>query len=340
MTPPPTHSRRERPMRLRPRYLVLPAAVTMAILACGRDDSRTVGRAAAGSETMPVAPPAPPPELQESEARDAAVGFGSIAGNMAKSAAPPSMEQGVAAPRSAVQLSAPSDAASRAAEGMVIRTGQASVQVDSLDLGVARVRQLASRVGGSIANSSLQSGRDQVRSATLEIRVAAPRFDELVAGLAPFGKVETVNVTAEEVGEEFVDLSARAANARRLEARLIELLATRTGKLSDVLTVERELARVREEIERYEGRLRYLQARSAVSTLAVTVHEPFPILAGAPSTNPIAQAFLQAWRNFVSLLAALIASLGVVLPVAGLAVLAWLGARKLRRPVTRVVTEG
>lgn len=325
-------------MRLRPRYLVLPAAATMAILACGREDSRTAGRAGTGSESMPVAPPAPPPALQESEARDAAVGFGSIAGNMAKSASPPSAEQGSAP--NAVRLSAPSDAASRAAEGMVIRTGQASVQVDSLDLGVARVRQLAARVGGSIANSSLQSGRDQVRSATLEIRVAAPRFDELVAGLAPFGKVETVNVTAEEVGEEFVDLSARAANARRLEARLIELLATRTGKLSDVLTVERELARVREEIERYEGRLRYLQARSAVSTLAVTVHEPFPILAGAPSTNPIAQAFLQAWRNFVSLLAALIASLGVVLPVAGLAVLAWLGARKLRRPATRVVTEG
>ena len=127
MTPPPTHSSRERPMRLRPRYLVLPAAVTMAILACGRDDSRTAGRAGTGIESMPVAPPAPPPALQESEARDAAVGFGSIAGNMAKSASPPSAEQ--SAGPNAVRLSAPSDAASRAAEGMVIRTGQASVQV-------------------------------------------------------------------------------------------------------------------------------------------------------------------------------------------------------------------
>ena len=225
------------------------------------------------------------------------------------------------------------DPTQRGAPDMVIRTGQASVEVDSLDLAIARVRQLASRVGGVIANSTLQSGRDQVRAATLEIRVQAQRFDELVAGLTPFGKVETVNVTAEDVGEEYVDLSARVTNARRLEQRLIELLATRTGKLSDVLTVERELARVREEIERYEGRLRYLRARSAVSTLAVTVHEPPPLLAGAPSTNPIAQAFVQAWRNFVALLAALIASLGVLVPALGLAVLGWLAWVRVRRRV-------
>lgn len=325
-------------MRLRPVHLVLSVA-TLAVFACDGDRQRADG-ALTIDESAPLSAPAPasaPPV----EFRDAsAVGFGAVVGNSAKTSSVIVAEQEASVAPDVMQRSAQGDATmrsgggdpvSRAATGMVIRTGQASVQVDSLDLAVARVRQLATRVGGSIANSSLQTGRDQVRAATLEIRVAAPRFDELVAGLAPFGKVETVNVTAEDVGEEYVDLSARVANARRLETRLIELLATRTGRLSDVLTVERELARVREQIERYEGRLRYLQARSAVSTLAVTLHEPFPLLAGAPSTNPIAQAFLQAWRNFVTLLAALIASLGVVLPVAGIAVLAWIGARKLRR---------
>ncbi|HET7459508.1 MAG TPA: DUF4349 domain-containing protein [Gemmatimonadaceae bacterium] len=219
------------------------------------------------------------------------------------------------------------------APDMVIRSGTASVQVDSIDVAVQRVRQLAQRVGGVIANSSLQGGRDQVRTATLEVKVAAPRFEELVTGLTPFGKVESVNVTAEEVGEEYVDISARVANARRLEARLIDLLATRTGKLSDVLTVERELARVREEIERYEGRLRYLKSRAAVSTLAITVHEPPPLLAGAPSTNPIAEALRQAWRNFVGLSAAVIASLGVLVPLAGIAALAWIGVRRFRKEV-------
>ena len=328
-------------MRLRP-LLLLPTAFTVAALGC------TGERAADGGSTrtdavsvdavtaeVPAAAPAPsPPQLSPEESQS--LGFGGIQGRVAatgseQAANKQAFDDAAARPDRRSTSQSPFGAAARVDPDMVIRSGQASVQVDSLDVAVARVRQLAQRVGGSIANASLQSGRDQVRAATLEIRVPAPRFDELVAGLAPFGKVETVNVSAQEVGEEFVDLSARVANARRLEARLIELLATRTGKLSDVLTVERELARVREEIERYEGRLRYLQVRSAVSTLAVTVHEPFPLLAGAPSTNPIAQAFLQAWRNFVGLLAALIASLGVLLPVAGLAVLGWMAVKKVRK---------
>ena len=71
-----------------------------------------------------------------------------------------------------------------------------------------------------------------------------------------------MNVSAEDVGEEYVDVQARVANAHRLEQRLIEVLATKTGKLSDILNVERELARVREEIERMEGRMRYLRTRT------------------------------------------------------------------------------
>ena len=224
------------------------------------------------------------------------------------------------------------------APSMIIRTGHASLEVDSLESAIAQVRRLAERVGGYVANSSTQTGRDQVRSATLELKIPAARFDEAAGGLDSIGKVEAVNVSAEDVGEEFVDLTARVTNARRLEERLITLLATRTGKLEDVLAVERELARVREEIERYDGRLRFLRTRVAVSTLSVTVHEPAPIVGGSPGANPILDAVRAAWRNFVHFIAALIASLGVLIPVAVLAVLAWLVIRRWlprRRPPVR-----
>jgi hypothetical protein len=111
------------------------------------------------------------------------------------------------------------------------------------------------------------------------------------------------------------------------------LLANRTGKLDEVLRVERELARVREEIERYEGRLRYLSARVAMSTLTITVHEPAPILGSTPGENPIAAAFRRAWKNFVGVLAASIAALGVLIPLAILALLGWFGYRRWKRRV-------
>ena len=213
---------------------------------------------------------------------------------------------------------------------MIIRAGQANIEVDSLEPAVALVRTLARQLGGYIANTAMQTGRGQVRSATLEVKVPANRFDEGLSGLAPIGKLESVNVSAEDVGEEFTDATARMANARRLENRLIELIATRTGKLKDVLDVEQELARVREEIERYEGRLRYLRAHAALSTLTICVHEPVPVV-GHPGSSVVAEAFKQAWRNFVDLVAWCIRSLGVVVPLGAVATLGWLAVRRWRK---------
>ena len=92
------------------------------------------------------------------------------------------------------------------------------------------------------------------------------------------------------------------------------MLETRTGKLKDVLDVERELARVREEIERMDGRLRYLRARTSVSSLSITVHEPYPVVGQRGSTSVIGEAFKQSWRNFVQFTARLIAALGTIIP--------------------------
>jgi Domain of unknown function (DUF4349) len=202
------------------------------------------------------------------------------------------------------------------ASRLIIRTGQASIEVDSLERSMAELRRIVQRVGGFVADASIQSGRNQVRSATLELKVPASRFDELTQGLEPLGRLQFVNVGAEDVSEEFVDLTARVANGRRLEDRLVELLRTRTGKLQDVLSVERELARVREEIERMEGRLRFLKTSAQLSTLSVNLYEPAPIVASHPGQSVMGEAFKTAWRNFVAVLAGTIASLGFVVPVA------------------------
>jgi hypothetical protein len=216
---------------------------------------------------------------------------------------------------------------------LIVRTGQASIEVDSLEPAMTVLRRVVQRVGGFVADASVQSGRNQLRQATLELKVPSARFDELTEGLQPIGRLEFVNVGAEDVSEEFVDLTARVANGRRLEDRLVELLRTRTGKLQDVLSVERELARVREEIERMEGRLRYLKTSAQLSTLSVSLHEPVPIVA-TRGPGPIVEAFREAWRNFVGVLAGAIASLGFVVPVLafgwGLVVV----GRKWRRTAT------
>lgn len=216
-----------------------------------------------------------------------------------------------------------------ASVSMIIRTGNAYIEVDSLEVAIAQVRRLAESSGGYIANSAIQTGEGQQRQATLEIKIPSNRYDQALGGLAGIGKLISSSTNALDVGEEFVDVNARVTNARRMEERLVNLLATRTGKLEDVLAVERELARVREEIERYEGRLRYLRIQVAMSTISVTVSEPAPVV-GQPGSNVVVEALKQAWRNSVMVVAGGIELLGAVLPVALLGGLAWIGFRRWR----------
>lgn len=217
------------------------------------------------------------------------------------------------------------------ASRLIVRTGQASIEVDSLSSAMAGLRRMVQRVGGFVADASIQSGRNQLRSATLEVKVPAGRFDELTEGLEPLGRLQFVNVGADDVSEEFVDLTARVENGRRLEDRLVELLRTRTGKLQDVLTVERELARVREEIERMEGRIRFLKTSAQLSTLSISLFEPPPLVAAHPGHSVIAEAFKTAWRNFVGVLAGAIASLGFLAPIVVLGWGAFVVAKRYRR---------
>lgn len=216
-------------------------------------------------------------------------------------------------------------------QAMVVRTGTASVRVDSLAAGMARVRSLATRVGGYVGNTQVTSEGDRAPTATLELRVPSARFDEAVAGIEAMGATENVQVSAEDVGEQYVDLTARVANARKLEQRLLELLAARTGRLSDLLQVEEKLSQVRAEIEQMEGRRRWLSAHASVSTISVTVHEPYPVVSPAGTPAEIAEAFRRAWRNFVGVIAGTIALAGVLVPVAAVVVAGWLIWRRRAR---------
>lgn len=298
----------------------------LALSACGRDSST----AADGSTVTTDQMGASPKILGRPEGAPVRgmVGGGAVAQSAGEfSASPPETVPADAASGDPLQ----NVTAGTTGPTMVIRTGQAFIEVEKVDPAILKIRQIAAQVGGYITNSSISGGRDQIRQATLELKIPAANYDRAVGSLSTIGKVETVTSNAQDVGEEFVDVTARVTNARRLEERLIMLLANRTGKLDDVLRVERELARVREEIERYQGRLRYLTSRVAMSTLTITVHEPAPILGNAPGENPIAAALRRAWRNFISLLAGSIAALGVLIPLALVAVGVWFGYRRWRR---------
>jgi hypothetical protein len=297
------------------------AAVFAALVVLGCNDKRDQEASRGTTGSAEGAAEAPPVMSQAGRVSGIMTDASQTANAPGASPAPPSPPDRAVTTASGAQI----------APSMLIRTGSASIEVDKLDPAIVKVRQLATQLGGYVANSSISGGRDQVRSATLELKIPSARYDQAVGGLGAIGRVEAVNTSVEDVGEEYVDVTARVTNAKRLEDRLVGLLANRTARLADVLAVERELARVREEIERYEGRLRYLRTRAAVSSLSVTVHEPFPLLGRHPGDNPIVGALKQAWRNFVSFISWMIASLGILVPAGLIAFGGWYAYRRVKQ---------
>ena len=289
--------------------------VTLAFLACGEQKSSPMLESLDAGPTVSTA--------QAPAGFSARPGRGGIGGGSGGKVSDVAAEGLPPAPQ------VPPQADDTPQQAMIIKNGDVTIEVDSLEQAIARVTELAKKLNGAVANSSIQTGKKNFRTATVVLRIPSAQFDAAMSGLNPFGKVESQNVGSEDVTEQFVDMTARMKNAKRLEERLITLLATRTGKLEDVLAVERELARVREEIERYEGHLRYLRTRAAVSTITVNLHEPYPIVGAPPGENVIVESFKQAWRNLISVVGGTIATIGAILPLLVLALLIALGLRKL-----------
>ena len=219
---------------------------------------------------------------------------------------------------------------SASAARMLVVSATATLDVDSVAPVALRLRTLTVRLGGFVASSSAETGSDRVHAAEVEVRVPNARFDQLLDGIRHLGRLAALDASSEDVGEEYVDVDARLRNAHRLEDRLLALVSERTGRLRDVMEIERALASVREDIERLEGRVRYLRHNVALSTLRVTLREPQAAVAGAPGSVALSGAFRQAWDNFLWLATLAIQSLGVIVPLAVVAVAGWMALRRLQ----------
>ena len=110
---------------------------------------------------------------------------------------------------------------------------------------------------GGIQASDVSNGR----SLRATLRVPAARLDETVRSLRSLGHVADESQSGEDVTEQVRDIEARLKNSRNTEQRLADVLRNRTGRVADILEVEREIARVREEIERMDAQRLNLERR-------------------------------------------------------------------------------
>lgn len=207
----------------------------------------------------------------------------------------------------------------------------ASLTVEVSDIGDAsdEARKLVEEMGGNVANSSAYEDNAGVKSLHLTLKVPSDKLDAAIAALKKMGRVRTEDTSAIDVTEEYIDMEARLANSILLEKRLVELLSFKTNKLKDVLETEKELGRVRAEIESLQARKRYMDGRIDLATIEATFVEPQGF--GRGIFQPLSGVLQKALGAFTASLAALVIVLSALIPWIAILILAgWVMIRLLK----------
>ena len=228
-----------------------------------------------------------------------------------------------AAPRASLAIAMPE---------RVIKTADLQLEVEDgqLSRAMREGREIAEAAGGFILSTSVD-GADRKRG-EFTLRVPAGDFEETLSALEDLGTVTGEDVRGQDVSQEFVDLEARLRNATAQEEVLFRLY-DRSTTIADTIRVQRELEDVQLEIERLRGRLRFLEDRTDLSTISVSVAEAGAVTAAA---GPFEKAWDNARDTFVGVVSGVIVGAGFVLPLAALALLAYVVFRVLKPRLPRV----
>ena len=165
----------------------------------------------------------------------------------------------------------------------VISSASVSIKVNLVEEAVTQIRTIAEGMGGFVEQLS-SSGAAARQQASMTVRVPQAQFFTALERIEALGEVQSKNLGTEDVSEQFIDLEARLTSSLREEESLLSLLG-RSGTVSEVLAIERELARVRAEVERWQGQLNFLERRVDLATITVSLFPPQKPLAQPPSGN-------------------------------------------------------
>lgn len=171
------------------------------------------------------------------------------------------------------------------ADRKIIRNAELDLESEAPDEAQTRITAIAEQMGGFVVES--QQSSSDVRSSrrdivSMTVRVPSAKFGETLEAIRnASGRVVVESVKGQDVTQEFIDIEARLKAQQALEAQFTEIMK-RANTVEDALEVQRQLAVVRGEIEKIEGRKRFLENQSSLSTIKLRIRTPAVISAGGP----------------------------------------------------------
>lgn len=152
-------------------------------------------------------------------------------------------------------------------ERKVTKNGELELLVSDAEETATKIINKTLELDGFVQNSNIREIEEGVKSGTIVIKVPADKFDEAFNAFKDYGiKVEREITNSQDVTERYIDLEAQLKNLRAEEERYLDVMS-RAYTVEDILKVSQYLSRVRGQIERIEGQLKYLDRQVDMSTI-------------------------------------------------------------------------
>lgn len=190
----------------------------------------------------------------------------------------------------------------------ILRNADLTLEVSDASTAQHKITSISESLGGFVVTSeskqrqSGDSGKQELE-VNVVVRIPAPQFGSALDQIRALGsRVIQEKTTGQDVTEEFIDLEARMKTQKALELQFLEIMK-QANKVTDALEVQRQVAEVRTEIEKLEGRKRFLENRASLSTITVSMQTPAAI---AVSTSGFGRNIKEAVADSVSVASGLV----------------------------------
>ena len=262
-------------------------AALIAAMSCGKFKNADTKQA-----DMTAPPPKEEMEFANDQAKESA-GSGAATGGLARGIASVQFKNVSQIPRAR----------------LIIKTSQLGFEVEKYDAALEELQKLTDRLGGFITSSTTEIPYENIKRGTIVLRIPAEKFEATLIDIKKLAKrLESEGVQGQDVTEEFYDLEARLNNKKLAEKQTQDILK-RAGTIHDVLEVQRELTNIREDIERFEGRKKFLADQASLSTITVNMHDAYPLTVSSSGGfwATIGDGFGDGFRGFAQVLSGTIA---------------------------------
>lgn len=155
----------------------------------------------------------------------------------------------------------------------LIYNGFLSFEIAAYQSALDTIYKICNEQGGFVSSENSSRGANGKIRGQVILRVPPENFDRTITSLRGLGDLKNQSVSTRDVTEEYFDIASRIRNKQTLEKRLLEIIEKREGKMEEILKVEQELAKVREEIEVMQGKIKMFDNLVGLSTITLDLME-------------------------------------------------------------------